>query len=112
LTLDADSGDPQSTLAEDEVPRHQVSLRSSLELPNNFEIDFWLRYVDELAAQDVDDYTTMDVRVGWKPVENLEISVIGQNLLDNHHKEFRPEILALASSEIERGVYGKVTWSF
>ncbi|UCF90633.1 MAG: TonB-dependent receptor [Desulfobacterales bacterium] len=112
LKLDADSGDSQSERAEDEIPHHQASLRSSLELPANLEMDLWLRYVDELPAQNVDDYVTPDVRVGWKPIKNLEVSLVGQNLLENHHPEFRPEILDTPAAEIERSVYGKITWRF
>ncbi len=112
LKLDADSRDTQSKMAEDEIPHHQASLRSSVELPANLELDLWLRYVDELSAQEVDDYLTLDMRVGWKPIKNLEVSLVGQNLLENHHPEFRPEILGVPPAEIERGVYGKITWGF
>ncbi len=112
LSLDSDSRDIQSEIAEDEIPNHQLSFRSFMDLPRNFELDVWLRYVDELSAQNIDRYFTLDVRIGWKPLANLDISLIGQNLLDNHHPEFESEILDVPPVEIERSVYGKITWWF
>jgi iron complex outermembrane receptor protein len=43
---------------------------------------------------------------GWR---QLELSVVGQNLLHDRHAEFGPPE---ARGEIERGVYGKIAWGF
>ena len=112
LHLDSDSGDIVSEKTEGDSPHNQISLRSSMDLPREIEFDVWLRYVDDLPAQDLKSYITMDVRLGWSPLENLELMVVGQNLLDNHHPEFKPEIVETSNSEIERSVYGKITWKF
>ena len=40
------------------------------------------------------------------------ITLIGQNLLDGAHPEFASEKLDAATMEVERGVYGKITWQF
>ena len=62
-----------------------------------------------IANQNVPAYAELDMRLAWMPVPRLEISVVGQNLLHDHHAEFG----ALTSrQEIERSVYGKVSWSF
>jgi hypothetical protein len=49
------------------------------------------------------------VRVAWQAGEHLELSLVGQNLLHDHHLEFgTPE----TRGEIERSVYGKAAWRF
>jgi iron complex outermembrane receptor protein len=93
-------------------PHHQASLRSAMDLPGALEFDLWFRYVDELPSLDVDDYITLDARLGWHPRKNLEISVVGQNLLDNQHLEYKPEFLDTAPTEVEHSIYAKITWQF
>jgi iron complex outermembrane receptor protein len=83
-----------------------------MELPKNWELDFWFRFVDELPALNIDSYTTLDVRLAWIPVPDLEIALVGQNLLDDQHPEFESERNDTQSTEVERGVYGKITWRF
>ena len=83
-----------------------------MDLVKNIELDLWVRYVDNLPAQDIDSYTTLDVRIGWKPYKSLELSIVGRNLLDSQHPEFKGEILANPFTEIERSIYGKITWRY
>ena len=99
---------PASTEGND--PSHMFKVHSSLNLPFNLEFDQVLRYVDELPDPHVPAYLELDLRLAWLAREGLELAVIGRNLLDDQHPEiganspFRPEI--------ERSVYGKVTWRF
>ena len=52
----------------------------------------------------------MDVRLAWKPRENLEFAVVGQNLLDNQHPELGTSPLVRSPLvEVERSAYGMVT---
>ncbi|MBH0203918.1 MAG: TonB-dependent receptor [Nitrospira sp.] len=60
----------------------------------------------------VPSYLTLDLRLGWRPTKQLELSLVGQNLLDSHRPEFREPILTSAPTEIQRSIYGKVTWRF
>jgi iron complex outermembrane receptor protein len=91
-------------------PRDQAQARVSLDLPGRVECDAWLRYVDRISAQDVPSYVELDVRIAWRPVESLELSVVGQNLLHESHLEGRA--LPGADKEVPRGVYGAVTIRF
>ncbi len=97
---------------EGDTPAQQVYFRNSVDLPNHWEIDAVLRYVDRLPAFDVSDYLTMDVRVGWRPREHIEFALVGQNLLQPHHDEFRPTFVSTSPTAVQRGVYGKMTWRF
>ena len=87
-------------------------LRSSMDLPHNLSLDGTLRYVDTLPALHISSYVSLDVRLGWRPVKNLELAVVGQNLLHEQHAEFGPSFISTQRAEIERGVYGKITWRF
>jgi iron complex outermembrane receptor protein len=92
---------------------HQASLRTGWDLPNNFEVDATLRYVDELVALDYDAYTELDLSLTWRPTEQWEFSLVGQNLLDDHHfeQDFAFSATGLPT-EVERGGYVKATFSF
>ena len=43
--------------------------------------------------------------------EGLRLSLVGRDLLEDHHSEFGDTALWPAS-EVERGVYGKLEWSW
>jgi iron complex outermembrane receptor protein len=101
--------------AEGDTPQHQLSLRSGLDIGKSVSLDLWLRAVDQLPSIDsvtIPGYVTLDARLGWKPAKNLEISVVGQNLLQSSHPEFVPEYINTLQSEVVRSVYGKATWKF
>ena len=111
LRLKPGSNSATSTLAEGDNPQSQFQLRSYLDLPGNFQFDTAVYYVDALSHQNVPRYVRLDLRLGWHPVKNLELSVAAQNLLDKRHPEFGTSTGAQAT-QIQRGVYGKVTWHF
>lgn len=120
MNLRADRSLPASTRADAEgaegrSPQQQVFLQSSFDLPQNVEFDVMGRFVDNLHGfmQDIPAYFSLDARVAWRPRKDLELSVVGQNLLDNHHPEFGvSSIIAAPVVEIRRNVYGKITWWF
>ncbi|MBN1590932.1 MAG: TonB-dependent receptor [Pirellulales bacterium] len=92
------------------IPLNQVRLQSSWNLPNACEFDAVLRYVDNLVGLDVPSYLTMDLRLGWKPSENIEFAIVGQNLFDPHFPEFYAEPYGLGATEVRRTVFGQMTW--
>jgi iron complex outermembrane receptor protein len=83
-----------------------------MDFPHDISFDCTLRYVDNLPTLQIDSYVQLDIRIAWRPIRNLELAIIGQNLLDDRHAEFRPSFIATQQAEIQRGVYGKVTWRF
>jgi iron complex outermembrane receptor protein len=110
FSLDPGSRDPLGGLAEGNDPEDRFALRSALDLPSNLELDAAIRYVGSLPQPRVDDYTELDLRMGWRPTETLELSLIGRNLLHASHEELGPA--SPLREEVERSVYGKVTWRF
>ena len=93
-------------------PAHQLSIRSLMNLTDTLEVDTTFRFVDRLPGLGVSNYQNIDIRLGWRPTNHLEISVVGHNLLEKYHTEFKPEFIQTAASQIQRGVFGKVTWRF
>jgi len=103
------------------TPKHQVVLRSNMSLGSNLELDVMGRYMSQLTnvspsaviptLNDVDAYTDLDVRIGWKPSDNLELSMAGKNLLHANHLEFIQESFIRPTS-VERSFYADVTLKF
>jgi iron complex outermembrane receptor protein len=97
--------------AEGDSPRHQIQFHWLLTLPRNVEADAALYHVSSLPNQQTPRYTRFDLRLGWGPLENLELSFGGQNLLDGRHAEFAGRGSVL-TSQPKRSAYGKLTWRF
>jgi iron complex outermembrane receptor protein len=101
---------------EDATPRHQFSLRSLLDLPAGLRFDLQFRNVTQLqripeivAGPGIDGYCELDVRFAWQAAQRTEVSLVGQNLLHDHHPEFGSPA---ARGAMERSVYGKIAWHF
>ncbi|MBI4460193.1 MAG: TonB-dependent receptor [Acidobacteria bacterium] len=93
-------------------PKNQFSFRSMMDLPLHLELDFWVRHVSALPNPvPLPGYTTFDVHLGWRPLDHLEVSIVGQNLSEESHGEFQSANTAIRE-EVQRGVYGKITWGF
>lgn len=101
-------------------PRHQVSLRTGLDLGNNLRLNLWSRYRDRLKnaspqaytlGKEIHDYLTLDANLIWEPRPGLELMLAGKNLFDSRHLEFIQESFT-PPTEIERSIYGKISWKF
>jgi len=109
----SESLDSTAKVDQGRSPHHQFHLRSSMDLRRDLECNLNFRFVDKLPDFDVKSYASLDVRLAWKPHPNLELAIVGQNLLSNHHAEFKGEaIISSLPTEVERSVYGKITWRF
>lgn len=103
--------DVDPVLLDGNSPEHQLSIFSYLDITDQIQLDAWIRYVDNLPSLDVPSYTELDLRLGWTPYKNIELSLVGQNLLDSRHLEFF-QFPATPTSEVQRGVYGKLDLRF
>ena len=62
---------------------------------------------------DVDAHFDADVRLSRKVDENVYVSLVGQNLIDAHHLEFRSRgVVNSRPSRVQRGIYGTLRWGF
>lgn len=89
-------------------PKHRVMLHSIMDLPKDLQLDITGRYVDELKSvptvpitPTTPAYFTFDVRLA-KQFNHLELSVVGQNLMEKEHIE-------TGMYSIPRSVYVKIS---
>lgn len=71
-------------------PRSYWSVRSSHDLGPNWRADLFLRHVGSLPRPFVPAYSELNARLAWQVRANLELAVIGRNLLHREHAEFGP----------------------
>ena len=93
-------------------PQHQVKLRSHIDLFHGLSWDASACFVSELPIQGVASYTRIDTQLKWKFAERADISLVGQNLLHDHHLESMDQLTLVNSSLIKRSAYAKFTWRF
>jgi iron complex outermembrane recepter protein len=119
MHTDPTSADTQTApFVEGAAPHHSAQLRSRFDLPKNVALDAAAYAVGRLTNQGpfptvtIPAYTRLDVGLTWKPWEQTSFSLVGQNLLQDHHLEFEDVNGALQASQIRRSGYAKVTWRF
>ncbi|MDP4129765.1 MAG: TonB-dependent receptor [Bacteroidota bacterium] len=110
LSVKPGSQDLNKATAESNDPENQFLIQSMFDLPARIEAGFVFRYVDKLPDPIVPAYTGLDIQLGWKMSKGLELSVTGQNLLQNKHAEFIPS--SPSPREILRSVNAKLTCRF
>ncbi len=94
---------------EDSAPRNQIALRTTYEFSPRADFTVQARYID--AINTVPSYLTADIRFSWRPRPDLELTLVGQNLLDPSHPEQGTTPLTV-TSEVPRSFHGKITWHF
>jgi len=103
------STDTTRGASESQTPDRQFFLFSSLDLPAHLRLDAGMRAVDDITRQQVPGYAELNAKLTWQPTPQLDLSLVGQNLLHDRHAEFGAPA---TRREIERGVYGLVEWRF
>ncbi len=93
-------------------PQHIASLQPSFKLWKDLSLDFWIRYTDQIRSIDIPNVVNIDTRLSWKPVKDLEVSLVGQNILEESHQEFITSQSNAPATRVERGVYGQIRWQF
>jgi outer membrane receptor for monomeric catechols len=93
-------------------PAHQAQIRSHVALSRGIGWDTSAYFTGRLAAQSVASYTRLDMQLTWRLTESGELSLVGQNLLRDHHVEFNDDLAAVDPSQVKRSVYAKLTWHF
>jgi iron complex outermembrane receptor protein len=113
LHSDATSPNTASVVhAEGSNPKHQAQLRSHLELWRGFAWDANAYFVGSLPTQAIASYTRLDSQLTWRLTESVKLSLVGQNLLRDHHAEFNDAFQGVNSSQVKRSAYAKFTWQF
>jgi iron complex outermembrane receptor protein len=117
--VDPKSADTQTVLFnEGNSPDYSIQLRSHCDLRRSLAWDLSAYFVDPLANQGplsnlkIPSYTRLDTGLTWKLGEGFSLSVVGQNLLKDHHMEFEDVNGSMQSGQIKRSAYAKLVWQF
>jgi iron complex outermembrane receptor protein len=84
-------------------PERWGQLRSSWSPRPDIDVDAAVRYVGALQSV-VPAYTALDLRLAWRPVRHLELSLTAQNAGNRDYFEWQTRVL------VERSVFFKVAW--
>jgi hypothetical protein len=93
------------------LPEHIFSLRSLVNLPFNFEFDGTYYYVDDVPLMQVPAYSRLDLRLGWRPIDMVELSFTAQNITNAVHQEWNYEF-EYTHTLIPRSYHAEVTLRF
>ena len=93
-------------------PQHQFQIRSHVKLLRRLAWDTSAYFVSALPFQQIHSYTRIDSQLTWKVAERVDFSVVGQNLLQDHHLESLDAITLVNSALIKRSAYARFTWRF
>jgi iron complex outermembrane recepter protein len=112
--------DATGALNETADPEQQFSVRSGMDLAHHVNVDAALRWVDSFTldngptsgpeAGQVPSYFELNARIAWHPTRNLELSIVGDNLLHPRHVEYGYP--SAGREEIARSIFGKAEWRY
>ena len=91
------------------TPRDEFRLRANWDFHDDWTLDVFAHHRGSLPVQNVPGYSGLDLHLTWRPRHDLEIELVGQNLLDPQHPEAAATFLGGTTNEIARSVYVRVT---
>ncbi|ABK44872.1 TonB-dependent receptor, plug [Magnetococcus marinus MC-1] len=108
------SQDTTQALSQEQLqPSHQLHLRLNWSPDGVWQVDPTFRYVSSMAHKGVDAYATMDLRLARALTKQVQLELVGQNLLDAHSREFvTSDLYKTRSSEVSRALFLRMNWAF
>lgn len=91
-------------------PDYQWSIGARIDAAPSLDLDFVLRAVSEIESQGVDGYESFDVRIGWRPTPQIEVSMAVENVFDDEHIEFFDEVARTPGVELGRSAFARAAW--
>ena len=91
-------------------PRHEIALQSGIDFSKRLSFDLTFRHVNALPSLTVPAYASADARFDWQATRQFKLSMVGHNLLQNHHLEYSG-INPGPPVGIRRTAYGQITWT-
>ena len=113
MHLDPSSRDTVSVAAaQGSSPVNSAQLRSHVNFPHRLAWDTSAYFVGRLTDPQISSYTRVDSLLSWYYREGMSVSVVGQNLVRDHHIEFIESTGASTSTLIKRSAFIRFTWQF
>lgn len=89
-------------------PKVQAMLKSSMDIGPSVTWDAVLRHQGTLPDPRVPAYTELNSRIAWNITQELQVAIIGYNLLHDHHQEF----MAPQANAVPRSLFAELRWRF
>ncbi len=113
-------GDMQVKSYEGATPQHQFSVRSNYSFGQGLNLDVWARHVSQtthyglnaLEPLVIRPYASLDARLAWQVDRQLELAVMGKNLLTNRHTEFVDTLPYTRAYDVPRTLFITALWRF
>src|SRR5262249_15940252 len=109
LAIEAPAGAVGGAAAETHSPHHSASLGLHWDYAPDASLDATLYAIGPVSGHDLPGYNRLDLRWRRELSPSLRFELVGQNLLDNRHREFTAPTDPSAL-EIERSFYGRLVW--
>ncbi len=61
-------------------PVYQAQFQSHFDITQDLDASLWVRRTGRILDTDVDAQTVVDLRVGWRPTETVEVTLLGEGL--------------------------------
>lgn len=87
-----------------------LSLHARFDLPRKTELDLSWRGVSPTDDGEIDGYDMVNMRLGWRPLASLELSLGVENLFDERHVEAEDFIDGTPGVELDRSYFARITW--
>ncbi len=93
-------------------PHNQFQIQSRFNVTHNIDFDATFYYVGDLHTISVQSYKRTDLRIAWRPITNLELSIVGQKLFYGDTTETSRAAYGTLNANYGNQVYGNVKWKF
>ncbi|MEI2650839.1 MAG: TonB-dependent receptor [Microthrixaceae bacterium] len=131
--IDMDNNDDpiartSSAVSEKSAPHHFGSLRSQWNIGANQQFDVWLRgsagldrvnltnltpgAMGAATYSHVPGYVTLDLRYAYRVNKDLELALVGRNLIARHRLEYISDFIPTAATEIAPSWAVTARWKF
>jgi len=113
MVVSALSQDPETAESDEGSDPHvHARIRSHFDLSQKWAWDTSVYFVDRILFEHVPSYTRLDTGLSWRWKKDVSLSIVGQNLLRDHHLEFIDSTGVSRSTLVKRSAYAKITWRF
>jgi len=91
------------------LPKHTISASSLYTYKKDTDFDVLYYFLDK--TKNIGSYSRVDVRIEHRPMQNMRLSLVGQNLLESEHTESTFDTTK-GNSSVQRAFIGKITLEF
>jgi iron complex outermembrane recepter protein len=113
MHLNASSQDSGSVAgAEGSSPVHSAQVRSQFAISHNLNWNTSAYFSGRLSDPAEASYTRLDTGLSWQFAERNSFSIVGQNLLRDHHLEFVDSTGSAQTALLKRSVFAQFTVRF